>query len=201
MSVRDMGLQGAESALGRRGGETLQSVYVTGMAIALCGVGLFFAALLSAWVVRKGLAGAPEFPLDLPGRLLGANTFVLLLSSATLETARRRLRAVSNGAFRRWWHTTTALGVLFLAGQLMAWRIMAAQGIFLVSSPDASFFYLLSAAHGVHLLGGIAGLLAVAFWPLRRMTLATAANVAAMYWHFLAAIWTCIIVLLTVFRS
>lgn len=174
-----------------------QRVYITGMAIALCGVLLFFASLLSAWVVRKGLAGAPELPLDLPGQLLGANTFVLIFSSALLERARRRLAAGSGaGGFRTAWYSGMAVGGVFLLGQVIAWREMAARGVFLASSPNASFFYLITYAHAVHLLGGVAGMGAVVWWPLRRMRLDTAVKVAAMYWHFLTAIWTCIFALL-----
>jgi cytochrome c oxidase subunit 3 len=183
------------------GGPELQRVYVTGMAVALCGVLLFFASLLSAWVVRKGLASAPELPLDLPVRLLGANTFVLLFSGAMLERARLRLRAGKQQGFRRSWYSAMAIGGVFLFGQLIAWREMGARGVFLASLPDAGFFYLLMAAHGVHLIGGIAGLMAVAWWPLRRMRLTTAVKVAAMYWHFLAAIWTCVFLLLIVSRG
>ncbi len=52
-------------------------------------------------------------------------------------------------AFRRWWAFTTALGVLFVAGQCVAWRQLAAQGVFLATNPSSSFFYLLTALHGV----------------------------------------------------
>jgi cytochrome c oxidase subunit 3 len=179
-------------------GAPSQRVYVTGMAVALCGVLLFFASLLSAWVVRKGLAGAPELPLDLPAQLLGTNAFVLIFSSALLERARRRLAAGDERGFRASWYSSVAVGGVFLVGQAIAWREMAARGVFLASSPNASFFYLLTYAHAVHLLGGLAGLIAVVWWPLRRMRLATAVRVAAMYWHFLTAIWTCIFVLLMV---
>ena len=53
------------------------------------------------------------------------------------------------------------MGLLFLAGQLIAWRQLAAQGVFLVTNPSSSFFYLLTALHGLHLLGGIMALLYV----------------------------------------
>jgi len=180
-------------------GSDSQRAYVTGMAVALCGILLYFASLLSAWVVRKGLAGGPEVPLDLPETLLGANTFVLIFSSAMLVLARRRLRAGNERGFRASWQAAIGIGSVFLLGQAMAWRQLAARGVFLASSPDASFFYLLTASQAVHLIGGIAGLIAAAWWPLRRMTRATAVKVAAMYWHFLAAVWTCVFVLLMVY--
>lgn len=197
MSAREFSFHGSDG--GGVHGIVPQRAYVTGMAIALCGVLLFFAALLSAWVVRAGLATTSELPLDLPGRLLGANTCVLLLSSAMLEKARRRFRAGNERGFRVSWYSATALGLLFLVGQVIAWRVLASGGTILPSSPDASFFYLLTAAHAVHLAGGLAGLAAVAWRPLRRMTLATAVNVAAMYWHFLTVLWASIFLLLMVY--
>jgi cytochrome c oxidase subunit 3 len=198
MSVRDASVDHVAGVARAADGAARQRVYVTGMAIALCGLLLFFASLGSAWVVRKGLAGAPEMPLDLPGRLLGANTFILLFSSAMIEKARRRLAAQNENGFRASWYAAIGVGCVFLLGQVIAWREVVASGILVASSPDASFYYLLTAAHGVQSIGGIAGLMAVAWWPLHRVTLATAAKVAAMYWHFLTVIWTCIFLLMSV---
>jgi cytochrome c oxidase subunit III len=176
-----------------------QRVYVTGMYLALAGILMFFTALISAWVVRRGLSTSNlEAPLELPRALLGLNTFLLLASSAALEIARRGLRAERPETFRRWWYATSVLGIAFLVGQIFAWRAMAGTGIFVASNPDASFFYLFTAAHGVHLLGGITALLIAATRNLRHMALATAARVAGLYWHFLTALWCAIFVLLMV---
>jgi cytochrome c oxidase subunit 3 len=175
-----------------------QRVYPTGMWIALGGILMFFTALASAWVVRKGLStSVTEVPLDIPRLLLTLNTVVLIGSSVALNAARLRLRAGEAPKFQRWWYAATALGLIFLAGQLFAWRIMAREGVYLASNPDASFFYLFTAAHAIHLAAGIAGLLTIALKPLRHLTLETATRVAAMYWHFLTAIWLAIFLLLT----
>jgi cytochrome c oxidase subunit 3 len=188
-----------EFIAGREAEAIPQRVYPTGMWLALGGILMFFMALVSAWVVRKGLStSALEAPLALPWRLLAANTGVLVASSVTLEMARRRLRAGNTQQFSMWWYTTTALGLGFLIGQFAAWRAMWAAGVYLASNPDAGFFYLFTAAHAVHLTGGIAALLWIALRPLRRMAFDAAARVAAMYWHFLAALWCGIFVLLAV---
>lgn len=185
------------SAIEEAGPAIPQRVYATGMLLGLGAILMFFMALVSAWVVRRGLSGsALEAPLELPNRLLGWNTLVLIASSVALDAARRRLRAGAEGKFRAWWFAATVLGLGFLAGQVEAWRIIAGQGVFLASNPDASFFYVFTAAHGIHLLGGIAGLLMIALRPLRQLTKATATRVAAMYWHFLTIIWIGIFVLL-----
>jgi cytochrome c oxidase subunit 3 len=167
------------------------------MFLALGAILMFFMALISAWVVRKGLSTPSlEAPIGLPWRLLILNTMVLLASSASLEAARRSQRASDPAAFRKWWYATTAFGLAFLIGQFAAWRILAGQGIYLASNPDASFFYLFTGAHAIHLLGGILGLLVVARKPLHQLTLATATRVATMYWHFLTIIWASIFLLL-----
>jgi len=174
-----------------------QRVYPTGMFLALGAILMFFMALISAFVVRKGLSTSSlEAPIGLPWTLLSLNTILLVASSATVEAARRSQKHSNPAAFRKWWYTATALGLAFLVGQFAAWRILARQGIYLASNPDASFFYLFTGAHALHLLGGIAGLLVVARKSLHQLTLATATRVATMYWHFLTIIWASIFLLL-----
>ena len=133
-----------------------QRAYFTAIQLALAGIVMFFMALTSSFLVRKGL-GDDWVSFTLP-RVLWANTLVLLASSGAIQFARARLRSGDTEGFRRWWAITTALGALFLAGQFAAWRQLAAQGVFLVTNPSSSFFYLLTALHGLHLLGGIVGL-------------------------------------------
>ena len=67
--------------------------------------------------------------------------------------------------FLRWLGATVALGVAFLAGQLVVWRELAARGVYLATNPSSSFFYVLTAAHGVHLLGGVLALGYVVIQP------------------------------------
>ncbi|HVB85268.1 MAG TPA: cytochrome c oxidase subunit 3 [Candidatus Dormibacteraeota bacterium] len=171
---------------------TPQRAYVTGMVIALSGIAMFFMALISAAVVRRGSPSGDWRPLIVSGwlaRILWLNTLVLLGSSATMLHARSRARAGDETGFRQWWIVTSALGVCFLAGQLLAWRQLVAAGLYLATNPSSSFFYLITAAHGVHLAGGIIALLVVAFRPARRMARGTPVEIASMYWHAMDAIW------------
>ncbi len=170
--------------------------YFTGVSLGLGAILMFFMALTSSYIVRKGLGGDWQ-PVRLPP-ILWLNTLVLLASSATIEAARRRLAAAELEAFRRWWALTTGLGILFLAGQVQAWRQLAAAGVFLASNPSSSFFYLLTAAHGLHLLGGIVALLCVVFraWQKSRITQGTAAELTAIYWHFMDGLWVFLLLLL-----
>ncbi len=170
--------------------------YFTAIQLALAGIVMFFMALTSSFLVRKGL-GDDWVSFALP-RILWLNTLVLLASSVTIQTARKHMRAGDTDAFRRWWGITTALGVLFLAGQFAAWRQLAAQGVFLITNPSSSFFYLLTALHGLHLLGGIVALFYVAYRPWRRsrITQSTAADLVSIYWHFMDGLWVFLFALL-----
>lgn len=183
-----------------RGGRSRvpQRVYVTGITIAMGGILMFFMALVSAFIVRKGLGG-DWLPFTMP-RILWLDTAILLASSATLIRARRLFRRGDKDGFRHWWAVTTVLGLLFLAGQLVAWRQMVAGGFYLATNASNSFFYVLTAAHGLHLLGGIAALLLVGWGRLRRLTLATGTEIVGYYWHFLDGLWVFLFLLLLLGR-
>jgi cytochrome c oxidase subunit III len=130
------------------------------------------------------------------------NTAILLISSITIIVARRKLESGEREAFRTWWTVTTGLGLLFLAGQFIAWRGLAAAGMLLATNPSSSFFYLLTAAHGAHLAGGIFALFYVTFrqWKRSRISQATAAGLTSIYWHFMDGLWVFLLVLLTLGR-
>lgn len=165
-----------------------QRTYVTGILIALGGVVMFFAALVSALVVRKGLSAIAWQTVEVP-RILWLNTLILLASSATLVRARRDFRARDDAAFRHWWGVAAILGLFFVAGQILAWRQLARAGVYLSANASSSFFYVLTAAHALHLLGGIVAMLAVGFTRGRRVSRDTAGQVVSIYWHFLTALW------------
>jgi len=185
----------------RNSGEVPQRTYVTGMTVGLGGVLMFFMSLVSAFIVRK--ANADWAVLAIP-RILWLNTAILIASSFTLVRARKRLGAGDNTSFRHWWTVTTILGIFFLAGQIVAWRQLAAQGLFLATNPSSSFFYVFTVAHALHLLGGVIALISLALRspsrPFRRLTLATAAEVAAMYWHFMDGLWVFLFLVLLLGR-
>lgn len=148
-----------------------------------------FALFLSAYMMRMKLGDWR--PLDEPV-LLWANTAVLTLASVALQLTR--------GATKRAQLPTVKVGLLvggvctslFLLGQLMAWQQLNANGFFMTSNPSYAFFYLLTALHGLHLLGGM--------WVWGRTTLrifsgADAESVrlsvelCTVYWHYLLLVW------------
>jgi cytochrome c oxidase subunit III len=169
--------------------------YYTGVGIGIVAVWMFFMALASVFLLRKG--GADWVPVRIPA-LLWLNTLVLVGSSATLERARKRLANSDSTGFRKFWLMTTILGVVFLLGQLAAWRILAGQGIYLASNPASSFFYIFTGAHALHLLGGVGALLYVANrnFSQAQVTKSVAAEVTSYYWHFMDALWLFLLALL-----
>ena len=174
--------------------------YFTALQLGLAAIVMFFMALASSYIVRKGL-GTDWQRTPMP-QVVWFNTAILLFSSVTIVVARRKLESGARESFRTWWSVTTGLGLLFLAGQIIAWRRLAAAGMLLSTNPSSSFFYLLTAAHGMHLAGGIFALLYVAFreWKRSRISQVTAAELTSIYWHFMDGLWVFLLVLLTVGR-
>ncbi len=189
---------------GRRGpfsNPALIQRYKLGVWVGVGGIVMFFAALTSAMVVRSGLSNDWQ-PFDVPW-ILFLSTAVLLVSSFTLEGARRRMIAADWSGVRLWVNGTAALGLVFLACQLLGWQALSARGLFLASNPANSFYYVLTAGHGLHLLGGLLSLGYV--WlrvraPQRWATREAVIEAAALYWHFMDVLWIYILGLLVFWR-
>jgi cytochrome c oxidase subunit III len=183
-------------------------------------------SLTSAYIVRRGL---PTFDdstrtyfrdwgaVQLPWVLLFINTAILLISSLSMEGARRQMArraalapvqsipGVSLGNERSfpWLGITALLGIGFLAGQWLAWGELHARGFFVDTNPNSSFVFLLTVAHAVHLAGGMIALLWAASSSLlhkpveaRRIVV----DITAWYWHFMAVLWIYVFALLAVAR-
>jgi cytochrome c oxidase subunit III len=172
----------------------------TGIWVALAAISMTFAAFTSALIVRQG-AAMDWHHLTLP-RILYFNTLVLLVSSVTLEMSRRRVAVFMGGPRTielnpaRWLYVTALLGVVFVAGQYVAWLQLRSEGLYLATNPNSSFFYLLTAVHALHVLGGLVGLTYVVRKlhrvVLRRSTLDT----FSYYWHFMGILWVYLLLLL-----
>src|SRR5687768_5990471 len=182
--------------------------YRIGMWVAMAGILMMFTALTSAYIVRSASAN-DWLPLSMP-RILLLSTALMVISSGTLETARRKLRDAGNTtgkAHRSWLLLTVALGFAFVVSQLLAWRQLVGQGVYVSSNPHSSFFYLLTATHGVHLLGGLAALV----YLLLRTRLSredelavvkrqAAADAVTLYWHFMDVLWIYLFLLLFLWK-
>jgi cytochrome c oxidase subunit 3 len=192
----DDGDDGGDGDKRRGKGPASPKRYSTAIAIALVSILMFFMALASAFIVlRRG--SDVWVTVHLPPILL-ANTLILLASSFTLEASRRRLTLADSSGFRKFWLLTTGLGILFVAGQLVAWRQLVAQGVYIASNQASSFFYIFTGAHAVHLLGGVGALLYVSFRKSdqEKLSLSTAAEIASYYWHFMDGLWVFLLALL-----
>jgi len=172
---------------------------MTGLMVLLAATTMAFAAFTSAFVVRRGISN-DWVALRLP-HILWVNTGVLIASSLLLEWARRALKAGRRTEFNGYWTAGTVLGLLFLLGQAYAWLQLNEAGIFVSTNPSSSFFYLLTATHGVHILGGLAALgyvdvqaLRLRLGPGKR----TAVDVSAMFWHFVDGLWVYLMILFLV---
>jgi cytochrome c oxidase subunit III len=172
----------------------------TGVWIGIFAIVMTFAALTSAMIVREGVA-LDWRHFQLP-KILCVDTLILIFSSWTLEKAIAKMK---EGADRfsegmTWLRITLALGGIFVIGQVIAWRVLASQGLFLATNPSASFFYVFTAAHALHLLGGIAGLgyLIHKLSRTRSTARTTGIRATSLYWHFMDGLWLYLFVLLLV---
>jgi cytochrome c oxidase subunit 3 len=151
--------------------------------------------------------------VQLPVQLLLLNTCVLLLSSLTMELARRSvaremvfssLRTIPGVAWdpeRRfpWLGITVMLGLVFLFGQGLAWQALRARGFHISTAGLSPFFYLLTGAHAAHLAVGVLVLMYAGGVSLLRGSVEhrrIVVETAAWYWHFMAVLWLYVFALL-----
>src|SRR4051812_547824 len=126
--------------------------------ILLAGITMLFAGLSSAYIVLRGV---PEWQnITLP-RLVWGNTVVLLASSVAIEFARAAVRRDKIAGMKQWLAISGLLGVGFLVGQFLVWRQLVHAGVYLQSTLQSSFFYILTGLHAIHLAGGMIGLAVV----------------------------------------
>ena len=197
-----------------------------GLICGIATVSMVFISLTSAYVVRQGL---PTFDgatnsyvrdwgmVQLPWLLLAINTALLLISSLTMEFARRDIKrraalaplqsmpGITLGEEKSfpWLGVTAALGFSFLVGQWLAWGELKARGFFVDTNPNSSFVYLLTAAHAVHLAGGIVALIWASVTSLLHRPVESrriVVDVTAWYWHFMAVLWIYVFALLGLAR-
>ena len=167
-----------------------------GMAFGLAAIAMLFVAFTTTYLGHRG--DGEWKPVPLPW-VLWLDTGILIASSVAVEWARRQLKSGDTIGFSRALTAGGALGVAFLTGQLLAWQQLARQGVYLSSHPHSSFFYLLTGAHGVHLLGGLVAFAVLlprvwrgAFTPPGPV----AVNVVSTYWHFLTGLWLYVFIIL-----
>lgn len=208
---------------GRRGPREQLLRFRLAVLSGLAGDFVFFAVLVSAFFVRPSaghISPADNFISDwhplLTPPILWINTAILLLSTLTMETARRQLfheidimeewLGLGRPAVRRaapWLIATIVLGCLFLVGQWIAWEQLAREGLFFSSNPNSHFFYLVTGTHAFHLFLGIGALLfaLVAMFRFRKVELRQiAVDCTAWYWHAMSVFWLFLFALIVCFQ-
>jgi cytochrome c oxidase subunit 3 len=168
-----------------------------GLGVFLAVVGSLFALFISAYSMRMSMVDWRALPMP---RLLWFNTAVLVLSSVALQGAQLAARRNDIDGVTLGLCAGGAAAVTFLIGQLLAWRELSAAGYFLASNPANSFFYLMTAVHGLHLMGGLVALgrTTAKVWhgaPVTEVRLSV--ELCAIYWHFLLLVWVVLLGVLT----
>src|SRR5271166_7099410 len=192
-----------------------------GLAVAMTPILMLFISFTTVYLIRRvspsfdlGNVGYIQtwIPVRLPWTLLLANTAVLILSSITIDLARRGITreaalapvraipGISLGDERRfpWLGVTTVLGMAFLAGQLFVWNKLSSAGFHLTGGTSSSFIYILTAMHGLHLTGGVLALLfaniaAALHRPVETRRIVV--DITSWYWHCMTGLWIYILVL------
>ena len=186
--------------------------YRLGLFFALSAVFMFFVAIVSVFFVAHGSAHFDAnaryindwLPIEVPP-ILWLNTALLVISSMTIEVARRHMfreqhvmeewlglgKPISRRAMP-WVAATVVLGVMFLAGQVVAWRQLASERIHFNTGPSAHSFFLFTGVHGLHLVIGVVGLIIafIALFASKQMeNRQIFVDLAAWYWHSMGLLW------------
>lgn len=173
-----------------------------GMWFLLLVVTMTFGGLIGAYVVIATNGAAEWKPFNLPVQIW-VSTVLIVASSFTYVVAQKFLKHDKQENAKNWLLATTVLGAVFISSQLLAWFELVRREVYLSSNPYAGFFYVLTAVHALHVIGGIC---ALGFVVLRAWTKTdsgeelekrqSAARVVGWYWHFMGALWIVLFLLL-----
>ena len=160
---------------------------------------MFFSALTSAYIVRKGAGNWLSFPIV---NEFFYSTGVILSCSVILHVA---YRAFVNKDYKLYKILLTigfGLGCLFVVLQYSGWLALNEMAIFVYTNQSSSFFVLLVGMHAMHVLGGIAALLISWIYAMRKSTLEWTPKgqlrleLTFTYWHFVDVLWLYLLVFL-----
>lgn len=161
-----------------------------------------FGGLISAYIVVSTNGVLEWNPFDLP-KQIWVSTFLILASSITYQIAQAALNKENQIKAKNYFLATTVFGGMFIASQLLAWFALAKSGVYVASNPYAGFFYILTAVHAVHVIGGITalGFIILRVWRetgsseelIKRRQVVGAVG---WYWHFMDGLWIFLVLLL-----
>jgi cytochrome c oxidase subunit III len=164
--------------------------------VGVAGIIMMFAALTSAYVVRRAAGNWYEFRLP---DIFWFNTAVILLSSLTIHFSYDAFKKGLEKRYKMLMLTTFVLGFAFVILQYKGWQALDAMGATFTINPSSSFIYVISGLHAAHVLGGIAALtvaLAHAYYLPFKPTLRRRQrfDLVVTYWHFVDILWVYLMV-------
>lgn len=169
--------------------------YRIGMWFLLLVVLMTFGGLIGTYIVLATNNALEWQPFNLPTQVW-ISTFLILSSSITFSIAQKALNSENQSKAKKWFLTTTVLGAIFIASQILSWAELVSRGVYVASNPYAGFFYILTAVHALHVVGGICalGYIVLRTWNLtafepelkKRQSVTT---VVGWYWHFMDGLW------------
>jgi cytochrome c oxidase subunit III len=178
------------------------ATYRITMWVLLAAIVMMFAALSSVYIMSSE---EQRRPIVMP-RMFLLSTGLILCSSWAFQRAKRSLQCEQSSAHTKWLLVTLVLGLGFLISQLVGWQELAKAGVYFAGHPKSTFFYLATALHGAHLVGGI-GLVLYLVIRSRRLIphvntekYSTWTGVVGLYWHTMDGIWLWLFALLLIFK-
>lgn len=161
-----------------------------------------FGGLMAAYIVIATNNVAEWRPADLPIQVW-ISTALILISSLVYHFGKLAVDRNDQAAAKKWFIATTVFGAAFISSQILAWMALSARGLYMEGNPYIGFFYILTAVHAVHVLGGIIALGSIllrTLTPTDRLVeivkRRTIAQVVGWYWHFMGVLWLALFVLL-----
>ena len=161
-----------------------------------------FGGLIGAYIVISTNGVLEWQPFNLPFQVY-VSTALILLSSYTYTLAQKAINRNEHQNTKKWLLATTVFGAIFISSQILAWFSLVNRGFYMRSNPYAAFFYLMTALHAVHVLGGI---IALGYVVLQNWLETSAekelerrrdiSNAVGWYWHFMGGLWLVLLALL-----
>jgi cytochrome c oxidase subunit 3 len=141
-------------------------------------------------------------PFDLPAQIW-ISTILILTSSVTYIIAEKAIKNENQPKAKKWLIGTTVLGAAFVSSQILAWLELVRLGIYVQSNPYAGFFYILTALHAVHVIGGLIalGYVVIMAWEKQKVErnierCKDISSAVGWYWHFMGGLWLVLFLLL-----
>lgn len=161
-----------------------------------------FGGMIGAYLVIATNRAAEWQPFALPIQVW-ISTLIIILSSISYIISERATTANDQPRAKNWMILTTVLGAFFISSQILAWIELTRRGLYMAGNPYAGFFYILTAVHAVHVVGGIAALSSIllkSWYPTRSetdvMRRISLAKVVGWYWHFMGLLWLVLLFML-----